>query len=289
MAARAPKAAPAGGKPAKSRFRKSIYLLPNLLTASNMVLGILSIVYAINDSLTLSLAAESRITPFVIPAKLILAAIFLDFMDGRVARATGTTSRFGMEFDSLSDLVSFGMAPALLIYLSVLRYMSVIGISITVFYVVCAAIRLARFNVQAQVEERTHFVGLPSPAAAGMLASYVLFSRWGGWYGKGVFLNKVMGWYEENISSIEGWVIPLLTITIAVVMISTIAYPSMKKWRWETVKPWTFALIVLVFFWIIYAAEFTAFALLTFYLIWGLARSLTKSGVDRLRRPKASP
>ena len=150
----------------------------------------------------------------------------------------------------------------------------------------CAAIRLARFNVQAQVEEKTHFVGLPSPAAAGMLASYVLFSHWGGWYGKGIFLNKVMGWYEENLSSIEGWVIPVMTVTIAIVMISTISYPSLKKWKWETVKPWTFVFIVLVFFWLFYAAEFTAFALLTFYLFWGLARSLTKGSVERLRRPR---
>lgn len=283
------KSSGASERPVNSRLRKSIFLIPNLLTASNMILGILSIAYSINDSLTLSLAAETKVTPFVLSAKLILGAIFLDFMDGRVARATGTTSKFGMEFDSLSDLVSFGMAPALMIYLSVLRYMNVWGISITVLYVLCAAIRLARFNVQAQVEEKTHFVGLPSPAAAGMLASYILFSRWGGWYGKGIFLNKVMGWYEENISFIELTVIPIMTVVIALVMISTISYPSLKKLKLETVKPWTFALVVLMFFWMVYAAEFTAFALLTFYLLWGPARSLTKSSVDRLRRPKASP
>ncbi len=161
------------GRPAKSKLRKTIYLLPNLFTAGNMVLGILAIAYGINDSQTLSLTAETKTIPFVLPAELIIIATFADFFDGMVARATGTTSKFGMEFDSLSDLVSFGMAPAILIYLSVLRYLSVWGISITVFYVVCAAIRLARFNVQAQVEEKTHFMGLPSPAAAGILASYI--------------------------------------------------------------------------------------------------------------------
>jgi len=282
-------------KPVNSRLRKSIYLLPNLLTASNMVLGILSMIYSINDSLTLSLAAETKMTPFVWPAKLILIAIVLDFMDGRVARATGTTSKFGMEFDSLSDLVSFGMAPALLIYLSTLRYMNVwnipapvIGISITVLSVLCAAIRLARFNVQAQAEEKAHFVGLPSPAAAGMLASYVLFSRWGGWYGKGIFLNKVMGWYEENISLVEFWIIPTMTVTIAVVMVSTITYPSMKKWKWETVKPWTFAVIVLAFFWIVYAAEFTSFVLLSAYLLWGIIQALTKKSFEKMRPKKTA-
>jgi CDP-diacylglycerol--serine O-phosphatidyltransferase len=284
-----------GGKPANSRFRKTIYLIPNLLTAANMVVGILSIAYSINDSLTLSLAAETKITPFVLPAKLILLAIILDFMDGRVARATGTTSKFGMEFDSLSDLVSFGMAPALLIYLSVLRYMTlgnmplpVLGISIMILYVVCAAIRLARFNVQAQVEEKAHFVGLPSPAAAGMLASYVLFSRWGGWYGKGIILNKVMGWYEENISFVELTIIPVMTVLIAIVMVSTIAYPSLKKWKLETAKPWTFALIVLSGFWLFYAAEFTAFFLLLTYLLWGIARALTKKSVEKMKPKKLS-
>src|SRR6185295_10391421 len=120
---------------------------------------------AINDSLNISLASESKVVAFAWPARFILMAIFLDFMDGRVARATGTTSKFGMEFDSMSDLVSFGMAPALLIYLSVLRYFQFWGLAITILYVVCAAVRLARFNVQAMIEENAHFMGLPSPAA----------------------------------------------------------------------------------------------------------------------------
>jgi CDP-diacylglycerol--serine O-phosphatidyltransferase len=270
-------------KPVNSRFRKSIYLLPNLFTAANMVLGILSIASAINDSLTLSLAAETKILPFVLAAKLILGAIGLDIVDGRVARATGTTSKFGMEFDSLSDLVSFGVAPAILIYLSVLRYLPFWGISITVLYVVCAAVRLARFNVQAGIEEKDHFMGLPSPAAAGLLASYVLLSRWGGWYGKGIILNKVMGWYEENISYVETIAIPALTILVALVMVSTIRYPSLKKWKSETVKPWVFPLVILLIFWLVYAAEFTAFALLSLYLLWGVVHMITRKSTDRLR------
>ncbi len=268
---------------ANSRLRKSIYLLPNLLTAANMVFGILSITYSIQDSLTLMASDNSSILPFVLPAKLILVSIFLDFMDGRVARATGTTSKFGMEFDSLSDLISFGMAPAILIYLSVLRYLSVWGIAITIFYVVCAAIRLARFNVQSQVEEKDHFTGLPSPAAAGLLASYVLLSRWAGWYGKGVILNKVMGWYEENISLWEQTIIPVMTVVIALVMISTIAYPSLKKWKRETIKPITLGIVALMIFCLVYVYEFTAFALLAFYLLWGIFRMFTRKGAERLR------
>jgi CDP-diacylglycerol--serine O-phosphatidyltransferase len=275
-------------KPASSRFRKTIYLLPNLFTAGNMVLGILSIAFAINDSLTLSVAAETKVVPFVFSAQLIVIAAFMDFFDGFVARATGTTSKFGMEFDSLSDLVSFGMAPALLIYLSVLRYQNIWGLTITVFYVVCAAIRLARFNVQAQVEEKSHFMGLPSPAAAGILASYILFSHWAGWYGDGIVMNKVMGWYEENLNLVEFYGIPVLTVLIALMMISTIAYPSLKKIKLKSVKPLSFAFIFLLVFWLIKAAELTAFFVLTAYLFWGVINFLMKNSFGRLRNPKTA-
>jgi len=276
-------------KPLSGRLRKTIYLLPNLFTAGNMVLGILAIAYAINDSLTLSLAAETKTTPFVWPARFIVIAAFMDFFDGFIARATGTTSKFGMEFDSLSDLVSFGMAPALLIYLSVLRYWNVVGLSITVFYVVCAAIRLARFNVQAQVEEKSHFMGLPSPAAAGILASYILFSQWAGWYGEGIIMNKVMGWYEENLTYVEKYGIPALTVVIALMMISTIAYPSLKKFKLESVKPLTLAFIVLLVFWLVKAAELTAFVVLTAYLFWGIFKSIMKRSFGRLSRDNKIP
>jgi len=277
MAAPKYKTAVSGNKNTNSRLRKSIYLLPNMLTAFNMVLGLLAIVYAINDSLTLSLE-DNTVIPFVTSAKFIIAAAFMDFMDGFVARATGTTSRFGMEFDSLSDLISFGVAPALLLYLSVLRYIPGLGVglSITIFYIVCAAIRLARFNVQSQIEEKTSFMGLPSPAAAGLLASYVLLAHWSGWYEKTIIVNKVMHWYEENVSSIELTIIPVMVVIVALVMVSTISFPSLKKWNKETVKPWTLAFVFVVICMLFYAVEFTSFALLTIYLLWGITRALTK-------------
>lgn len=275
-------------RPLNSRLRKSIFILPNLLTASNMVLGLLAIVFAINDSLSLSLAGENVI-PFVLPAKLIIIAAFLDFTDGFVARATGTSTKFGMEFDSLSDLVSFGVAPGILIYLSVLRNIPFLGLglAITLLYVVCTAIRLARFNVQAQVEEKSHFMGLPSPAAAGLVASYVLFAHYEGWYEKTIIVNKVMHWYEENVNLWELYLIPIMTILIALVMVSTISYPSLKKWNWETVKPWTFAFIILGVFFLIYSMEFTSFTLLTFYLLWGILHALTRKSFEKIRPKKA--
>jgi len=273
-----------------SRLRKTIYLLPNSITAANMVLGIWSITWAIKDSLTLSMFPAHDTIPYVMPARLIVIAAFLDLFDGIVARATHTTSKFGQEFDSLSDLVSFGMAPAILIYLSVLRYMGDWGLAITFLYVVCTAIRLARFNVQAAVEEKTSFMGLPSPAAAGILASYVLVSRWYGFYDKGIFLNKVMGWYEENLNAIELPWIPILTVVIALVMVSTIPFPSLKKLNKEFIKPWTLAFIGLVLISLVEAFEFTSFTLLTIYLFWGIIKFLTKNSLGRLRKPtKANP
>jgi CDP-diacylglycerol--serine O-phosphatidyltransferase len=179
--------------------------------------------------------------------------------------------------------VSFGMAPAILIYLAVLRYMSFWGISITVLYVVCAAVRLARFNVQAAIEEKDHFMGLPSPAAAGIVASYVLLSRWEGWYSKGLVVKKVMSLYGENMNYVESIGIPALTILVALVMVSTIRYPSLKKWKTETVKPWTLVMVILLVFWIINAAELTAFVVLSSYLLWGVIHSITRKGADRLR------
>lgn len=280
---------PGEPRPFNARLRKSIFLVPNLITAFNMVLGLLAIVFALNDSLTLSLTGENVI-PFVWPARLIIIAAFLDFTDGFVARATGTTTKFGLEFDSLSDLVSFGIAPALLIYLSVLRNIPVLGLglSIMVLYVVCTAIRLARFNVQAQVEEKRSFMGLPSPAAAGLLASYVLLAHYEGWYAKTIIVSNAMHWYQENVGFVELTLIPLMTVVIALVMVSTISYPSLKKWNWETVKPWNFAMIILVVFFLIYSAEFTGVIVLTVYLLWGPLRALTKKSFEKIR-PKKFP
>jgi CDP-diacylglycerol--serine O-phosphatidyltransferase len=163
-------------------------------------------------------------------------------------------------------------------------------LAITFLYVVCTAIRLARFNVQSQVEEKTSFMGLPSPGAAGILTSYVLLSRWSGFYDKGVFLNKVMGWYEENLNAIELYGVPILTVLIALVMVSTIPYPSLKKLNREFIKPWTLALIGLVLIALVNTFEFASFTLLTIYLFWGIIGFLTKKSLGRLRKPaKANP
>ncbi|MFP6680574.1 MAG: CDP-diacylglycerol--serine O-phosphatidyltransferase, partial [Gammaproteobacteria bacterium] len=138
----------------KAKFRrKGIYLLPNLLTTGSLFAGFYAIVAAING----------RYEPAAIS---IFVAMFLDGMDGRIARMTNTQSDFGAEYDSLSDMVSFGLAPALVVYQWVLVDLGKIGWLCAFVFTSSAALRLARFNAQASVADKQYFQGLPSPAAA---------------------------------------------------------------------------------------------------------------------------
>ncbi len=138
-----------------------IYVLPNLLTTMNMFFGFFAIIYSINGN-------------FIYAAYAIVAAAVFDSLDGRVARATNSMSRFGAEYDSLSDLVSFGVAPSIMLYLWSLEPFGRVGWLACFFYVACGALRLARFNVQSGSVEKAYFQGLPIPMAAGIAASSVL-------------------------------------------------------------------------------------------------------------------
>ncbi len=145
----------------KESVNQNIYVLPNLLTTGNLFCGFFAIIYSIKGS-------------FLIAAYAIVAAAMFDLLDGRVARMTRSESEFGAEYDSLCDLVSFGMAPALILYLWSLQSFGRIGWLAAFFYVACTALRLARFNVHKEVVGRGYFQGLPSPMAAGIVASSVL-------------------------------------------------------------------------------------------------------------------
>lgn len=147
-------------KKLRQRMGIHIYVLPNLLTTANMFFGFFAIVYSIKGE-------------FLISAYAIVAAAVFDLLDGRVARLTRSTSQFGAEYDSLCDLVSFGIAPALLLFLWALQPFGRIGWLAAFIYVACGALRLARFNVQKNVIEKSHFQGLPIPMAAGIVASSV--------------------------------------------------------------------------------------------------------------------
>jgi CDP-diacylglycerol---serine O-phosphatidyltransferase len=141
-------------------IKKSIYILPNLFTSMNLFCGYYSITAAV----------QSR---FVDAAIAILIGGVFDFLDGKIARATHTTSRFGIEYDSLADLITFGLAPALLMFLWVLDSMGRPGWSAALLFTICGALRLARFNISSS--SSSDFEGLPIPAAAAMNVSVVLF------------------------------------------------------------------------------------------------------------------
>ena len=142
-------------------IKRSIYLLPNLFTTGNLLCGFSSIIAALNGQ-------------YVQAALAILIAVGLDCLDGKVARMTNSTSAFGLEYDSLADLLSFGMAPGLLLYAWLLQPFGRFGWLAAFLFVICGALRLARFNVQATSVQQYIFVGLPIPAAAGVIASAVL-------------------------------------------------------------------------------------------------------------------
>jgi len=151
-------------KPKRGRVKKGIYVLPSLLTLASLFCGFYAIVATLNGR-------------YIHAAVAILVSAFFDGMDGKVARLTRATSRFGEEFDSLSDLVAFGVAPGLLAFSWALRPYGRLGWLAAFLYVACGALRLARFNVQMNTVEYRYFRGLPIPAAACLVAATVLFTR----------------------------------------------------------------------------------------------------------------
>lgn len=182
------------------RMRKRgmyVYALPNILTSMNLVLGFLAILATVDGR-------------FERAAWAILLASIFDMLDGRVARLTNTTSRFGVEFDSLCDLVSFGISPALMIYYGSLKPFGRVGIVVAVIFALCGALRLARFNVMAEVLPKSYFQGLPIPMASITLCT-------------GVFFAKDMGFtLDHNIFFL------CLTAALGLLMISTFKFPSFK-------------------------------------------------------------
>jgi CDP-diacylglycerol--serine O-phosphatidyltransferase len=185
--------------------------MPTLFTVGNLFCGYSSVVQASLGDLELA-------------ALLILAAGILDGIDGRIARLTKTTSAFGMEFDSLADIVSFGIAPAFLAYHWALHPCGRIGWSLAFLYVVCAAMRLARYNIHAGADDKRHFVGLPSPMAGCVLACLVFASP------------------EPPQSGSLAVALAVLVLCVAVLMISRLRYRSFREIDLRNRRPYTFVL-----------------------------------------------
>jgi len=183
----------------KERSRRGIYVLPNIFTSLNLFCGFYAVIASIDEK-------------FVAASIAIIIGVIFDIMDGKIARATNTTSKFGTEYDSLADLVSFGLAPGIMIYLWALRPLGRIGWLAAFLFMACGALRLARYNSQVGIVSSDQFVGLPIPSGAGMLATTVLFCHKFGMAGK---INPIF--------------IMILIYILSFLMVSTIKYNSFKK------------------------------------------------------------
>lgn len=233
---------------------RKIYIIPNLVTTANLYCGFSSITAAIHHD-------------FVNAAWLIMAAAVFDALDGRVARMAKATSKFGVEYDSLSDLVSFGMAPALLLYTWALEPFGRLGSLASFLYACCAALRLARFNVNTETVSKAFFQGVASPIAAGAIATFVIF-------------NGTTGFPSEGSIFGRDAIALVLALALGSLMVSSIPFPSFKELNWRSRSSFGYLMIaVMIMVLIAVRPEITLFVVIAVYLvaslIWNLYRVVT--------------
>lgn len=238
----------------RERLSRGLFVLPTLFTVGNLFCGYLSIWSSIRGT-------------FETAALLIIGAGVLDALDGRVARLTNSTSEFGEEYDSLADLVSFGVAPAVLVYSWGLSDFARLGWMASFLFVVCGSMRLARFNIQTRVVDKRFFVGLPIPAGAGTLASLVLATP------------------EPLLDRIFMTGLLVLTFVLSYLMISTIRYRSFKDLDLKRRRPaWILPAIALVFAVIAYRPPL---ALLTIAVVFAASGPIARLYAFVRRKPAA--
>lgn len=243
-----------------NRRRRGIYLLPNLFTTAALFAGFYAIVAAGNQA-------------FELAAMAIFIAAILDGLDGRIARLTHTQSEFGVQYDSLADMVSFGLTPALVMYEWSLATMGKIGWLAAFVYAAAAALRLARFNTQVGIADKRYFQGLPTPAAAGLIAGLV-------WLGSR---------YEFNVFIVTQGFTLFLTVVTGILMVSNIRYNSFKALDFRGKVPFvTILIIVLIFVFISIDPPLVLFGLLLLYAISGPVYTLMTLRKHRAARRAAS-
>ena len=245
------------------RFRRGVYLLPSMFTMGNLFCGYACIVYAMRGE-------------FETAAPFIGFAMVLDMLDGRIARMTGTASDFGIELDSLADVVSFGMAPAILAFTWGLQPLGRVGWAVGFLFVAGAALRLARFNIQTGSVDKRYFVGMPSPAAAAVPAATVFAYPFG-------FTTP-----SEALPVIAMVVVP------ALLMVSTIRFRSFKTFDLQTRRSYTVLLLVAVglaliaaqpaYFFVVLAYGYLASAFVE--LIW--TRGRRRIGHEEIKEDSAT-
>ena len=224
----------------RDSMRKGIYILPNLFTSASLFCGFFALLRTLQED-------------FYAAAIFILASGFLDGMDGKIARYTNTTCRFGVEYDSLADVLSFCVAPGILVYSWALEPFGRLGWLAAFLFVVCGALRLARFNIQVNTVESRYFSGLPTPAAAGVIATGIL-----------VF-------YEMGDTGISRHItVLIITYFLAFLMVSSLKYYGFKDIELFRRKPFRWlVLAILLIIVIAYAPEYTLFGLFFGYVISG--------------------
>ena len=232
-----------------------IYILPNLFTASSIFVGVISIVEASKGN-------------FMLASWLILLALVFDGLDGRIARMTNTTSQFGVEFDSLADIISFGIAPAMLLYFFIGDEFGRFGILVSALYVIFGAIRLARFNISTAKTDPSVFIGLPIPTAA------IFMSMW------------ILLFHKYTLES-YGVILLVLTLGVSVLMVSNFRYPSFKKVQLD--KPMVFKtmIVLMIVASLLYLFSAEGFAIIILgYILYGPLRALRTLNLRKIKIKK---
>ena len=245
----------------RRRLRRGIIILPSAFTIGNLFLGVWAIVHA---------AAGDPITA----GWLIVGAAFMDMFDGRIARFTATGSAFGEELDSLVDAISFGVAPALIVYFTFFRQ-GEWGWIVSFLYIVGAVVRLARFNIEQAGTAKVAFHGLPSPTAGACLATFYAFTQ------TPVWTTLFAG---INVSKAAGW----LAMAVGVLMVSNVLYPVVPRFglrTWSGRLAVVLALAALVSAFTVPQYFFFPFSIL--YITYGLVRTVLQGFEDRL--PERDP
>ncbi len=226
-------------------MKKGVYILPNALTLCGMFFGFYAVLSALKGD-------------YVRAAWAVLIANLFDGLDGWVARLTSSTTKFGIELDSLSDLVAFGVAPAVLVYTWSLAPFGRIGAATAFLYVACGALRLARYNIQMDSAEKRSFTGMPIPAAATVIATLV------------IFYHSLSGPPPERS-------IPVLLLTgmLAILMISTMRFHGVKEIDFKKRKPfWALVIFVLIIFVIVVHPPAALFSFAMAYLLLGIIENV---------------
>jgi CDP-diacylglycerol--serine O-phosphatidyltransferase len=232
-----------GNAPPESPIRRGVFLLPATVTSIGLLSGFYSMVSAVTGH-------------FEVAAVMIIVAFLCDGLDGRIARASRTSSQFGVEYDSLSDVVAFGVAPAMLAFAWALKPIGSIGIAVGGLYVLCGALRLARFNVQTATADKSRFVGIPIPGAALMIASTAL----------------AYSYFDFDSPRTLCTLMVPVTLALGGLMISRVPYPSFKAIKLEKRAQIELVITMMIVAAMLFAVpQLTAFLLSAAYVLSGPA------------------